>query len=181
MRALKQIRDHFLRSAVRQRAEGEIESERLPIGAFDGRECRQRVRRKLRKHLRHRLAGAAIGGKQRDLDARMSDQQPKEFSAGVAGGTEDSDFRFLLCGHDRPLGLRKAQAESAGTISREACRGTGGTRFARRLRASACRSATAAALRGGNGHKPSVHGPRYKARAEGRQCGICDGFAALMA
>src|SRR5580693_7257576 len=50
----------------------------------------------------------------------MSDQQPKKFSARIAGGTEDSDFRSLLCGHDRPLGLRKAQADSAGTISREA-------------------------------------------------------------
>jgi hypothetical protein len=156
---------------MRQRAKRQIESEGPPVGLLDGRERWQRVRGELRKDIRHRLAGAAIGGKQHDLDARMADQQPQQLGAGIAGGTEDSDLGFLLYGHDRPLGLRKAQADSAGTVSREACRGTGGTRIARRLRASACRGATAAALCDGNGHKPSVHGRRYKARSERRQCG----------
>ena len=54
-RARQQILDDLLRRAVRQRAEDEIEPERLPIGVLDRREYRQRIGRELRKHVRHRL------------------------------------------------------------------------------------------------------------------------------
>jgi len=57
---------------MRQRAEGEIEPERLPIGVIDGSEPGQRIGRKLREHIGHRLAGAAVGREQHDFDARMA-------------------------------------------------------------------------------------------------------------
>ena len=73
-RARHQILDDLLRRAVRQRAEDEIEPERLPIGVLDRGQRRQRIGRELREHVRHGLAGAAIGREQHDLDMRMAQQ-----------------------------------------------------------------------------------------------------------
>ena len=92
-------------------------------------ERRQIVRRELRKHVAHLLPGAAVGGEQRDLDARMAQQQPHQFRAGIAGGAEHADLGFL--GHDVILPLfacgRIRGRISGERIVRETCRGTGGT------------------------------------------------------
>ena len=97
-RPRQQILDHRLRRAVRQRAERKIKPERLPIGGIERRQRRQGVGQELRKHVRHRLAGPAIGREQHDLYARMADEQPHQFRAGIAGGAEhaDSGFFFLF-------------------------------------------------------------------------------------
>ena len=72
-RLRQQILDHLLRRAVRQRAERKIEPERCPVVAIERRQASARsYGRELRKHVRHRLAGAAIGGEQHDLRARMA-------------------------------------------------------------------------------------------------------------
>ena len=92
----------------------QIEPERLPVDAVDAPSARQRVGRELRKHVRHRLAGAAIGREQRDLDARMADQQPHQFRTGIAGGAENADLCF--CRHDSPFGLEALKPASAGRI-----------------------------------------------------------------
>ena len=94
-RALEQIRDDFLRRAVRQRAENQIEPRAPPSRRRRARvSCRQVERRELRKHLGHRLAGAAVGGQQSDLHMRMAQQQPHQFRAGIAGSAEHADFRL---------------------------------------------------------------------------------------
>ena len=79
---------------MRQRAENEIKPERRPVDAVERDQRRQHIGRELRKHVGHRLAGAAIGGEQRDVDARMPQQQPHQFRAGVARRAEDADFCF---------------------------------------------------------------------------------------
>src|SRR5262249_13152168 len=65
--------DHPLRRRMRQRAEGKIQRGFIPVDALDRQKLRQRIGRELRKYLTHVLAGAALGGEQRNLDARMTD------------------------------------------------------------------------------------------------------------
>ena len=90
-RPRQQILDHRLRRAVRQRAERKIKPERLPIGSVERRQRRQCVGQELRKHVRHRLAGPAIGREQHDLYARMAEKEPHQFRTGIAGGAEHGD------------------------------------------------------------------------------------------
>ena len=92
----EQVIDHGLRGRVRQRTEGEIERLRLPVDRIDRQQLGQRIGRELREDLAHVLAGAALGGKQRDLDARMTEQEPQQFRTGVAGRAEYADFGSFL-------------------------------------------------------------------------------------
>ncbi len=169
----QQIRDDLLRRAVRQRAEDEIEAERRPVDVIERRQHWQRVRRELRKHVGHRLAGAAIRGEQHNVGARMGDEEPHQFRTGIAGGADDADLRrFFLRRHDSTLWLGNTKPASAGKFLESVPR----SRRHRRLRANACpcRAATASA-RGGNGHGPDnvgrpLHGPPYRGRTVERQC-----------
>ena len=95
-RARQQMLDHRLRRGVRQRAESKIKPERLPIDGIERRQRRQGEGQELRKHVRHRLAGPAIGGQQHDFRARMADEQPQQFRAGIAGGAEHPDLGFFF-------------------------------------------------------------------------------------
>ncbi len=94
-RRLRQKRlHHLLRGGMRQRAERHVEGGLGPVEPLDGDELRQFERRELRKHVAHRLAGAALGGEQHDLSSRVPQQHPHQFGAGIARGAEHADFRF---------------------------------------------------------------------------------------
>ncbi len=130
-----QILDDLLRRAVRQRAEREIEPERLPIGVLDRGQRRQRIGRELRKDVGHGLAGAAIGRQQHDLDARMANAGaapiPRRYSRRRRAR------RFLLSSDmNSTFGLRKIRPISRAGYQDEECRGTGGTNDFTRERAS---------------------------------------------
>ena len=93
-RGAQQLLDHLLRGGVRQRAEGDVEPGFGPVEPLDGDQLRQIVRRELRKHVAHRLAGAALGGEQHDFGARMPQQHAHQLRAGIAGGAEHADLCF---------------------------------------------------------------------------------------
>jgi hypothetical protein len=88
---------------VRQRAEGEIEARLFPVDAVDRGQRRQIVGRELWKHVAHGVTGAPVGGQKRNLDARMAQQQPHQFSAGISRSTEYRDLGFF--GHNVILPL----------------------------------------------------------------------------
>ena len=96
---------------MRQRAEHEVEAERRPVERLDRDELRQRVGRELRKHLAHLLPRLAVGGEQRDLDLRMTQQQAHAFRSGIAGGAEHADLRQS---GQRPMALHQQVLRRAG-------------------------------------------------------------------
>jgi len=84
-RRSQQVLDHGLRGRMRQRAEGQIERFRLPVDSIDRQQLGQRIGRELGEDLAHVLASAALGGKQRNLDTGMTDQESQQFGTSVAG------------------------------------------------------------------------------------------------
>ena len=93
-RLRQQLLHHLLRGGVRQRAERDVEPRLSPVEPFDGDQLRQIVGRELREYVAHRLAGAALGGEQHDVGARVAQQHAHKFCAGITGGAEYADFRF---------------------------------------------------------------------------------------
>ncbi len=108
------------------------------------------VGRELREHRAHLLPGTAVGGEQRDLDARMAQQQSHELRAGIAGSAEHADLGFSRHGL-QSLSLvlqdRRTRATTAGDI-REKRRGTLVRRHAKIRRAPVRKY-------GGGGARPS--------------------------
>src|SRR5258708_9992742 len=94
----EQVFDHRLRGRVPQRAESEIYRGVLPVDAVDRYELPQRVGRKLREDLTHVLPGAALGGKERDLDPWMADEEPQQLRTGIAGRAEHADLSLVSHG-----------------------------------------------------------------------------------
>ena len=118
-RLRQQFLDHLLRGGVRQRAERDVEPGLAPVEPVDGDQLRQVERRELRKHVAHRLAGAALGGQQHDLGARVPQQHPHQLRAGIAGGAQDADFRFgghELDPHPEVLKNYRTKANSADLV-----------------------------------------------------------------
>ncbi len=124
-RLRQQFLDHLLRGGMRQRAERDVEAGCGPVEPFDGDQLRQLERRELREHVAHRLAGAALGGEQHDLAARVPQQHPHQLRAGIAGGAEHADFRFG--GHESILiqSLKELpdQGQQRGCYQGRKCRG----------------------------------------------------------
>ena len=100
-RLRQQILDDLLRRRVRQGAERNVQRGASPVDAIDRDKLRQRKRRELRKHIAHRLAGAALGGQQHDLGARVAQQHAHQLAPGIARGPQHADLRF--CGHESIL------------------------------------------------------------------------------
>jgi len=104
--------------------------------------------------LAHVLAGAALGGKQRNLDAGMTEQEPQQFRTGVAGRAEYADFGSFLNRFGHGSFLLAVECDDRMRMMRRmisgGCRGTssGGTRddYAR-WRARAAAQATPRSLR----------------------------------
>jgi hypothetical protein len=67
--------------------------------------------------LAHVLAGAALCGKQRDLDAGVTDQKPQQLRTGVAGRAEYADLGCF----STALGMGHSFSQSNATAGRRGC------------------------------------------------------------
>src|SRR5262249_14493681 len=97
-RLLQQLPDYLLRSRMRQGAERDLESHIGPINTVDRDKLWQREWREMRKYLAHRLAGTALGRQQSNLGARVTQQHAHKLAAGVTGGAQHTDLRFVSHG-----------------------------------------------------------------------------------